>query len=154
MNIDPKDVVLTTKHLNDNLNKSMFLLILDEKRHINMIGCPTVADIHRCAEQYSVFDANDFPDLGKFALLKITPIDPTDLPYELHITDDAFVIYEDWYMAGPLEHMTEVTKDIEEMFESFEDSKIEDFAVLIGRSVGDNIKNALVRRLKDAAGEV
>jgi len=154
MDIDTKKVILTIDHLNAHHNEPVFLLVLDDKYSIRMIGCRTIADIHKYAIYYSIFNAEDLLDPDKFILLKATPIDPTDLPYELHIIDEAFVIYEDWYISGPLENMRDVTMDIEEMFEAFADSEIEDFAVLVGRSVGEHLKEGMIRRLKNATREI
>lgn len=140
------NIILSTSHFNNSYDKSIFVLLSYTNNSVDIIGSPHTQDLAYYAKHFSVFDTKIDPDL--FMLLKVVPQDPRDLPFALAIMDDAFVIYDDWYMSDTLSSMEEVTKEIEDLFETFTEAKIEDFAVLIGRIMGDNIKKAILRQIE------
>ncbi len=143
-NID--DIIISTSHFGSSYGKPIFVLLSETNSSIDILGAPHTQDIAYYANHFSVFNNKIDPDL--FILLKVVPQDPRDLPFALSLMDDAFVIYDDWYMSNPLPNMEKATKAIEDLFETFTEAKIEDFAVLIGRTMGDDVKKAILRQIE------
>ncbi len=145
---DLNDIILSTSHINaDHYNKTVFMLLSETDQSVDMIGAQYTQDISYYAVHFGLFDTSDInPD--KFILLKVVPHDPRDLPFELPRLEDAYIIYDDWYMSNPLGTMKEVTEKIEELFRSFDEAKIEEFAVLIGREMSNGVKTAVLRQIE------
>jgi hypothetical protein len=86
-------------------------------------------------------------DVDSLILLSAIVLDPANLPYDLDDAEEAFVIYDEWDLSR-FYSMERVASKVEETFETYNESSIDDFIILAGTELLLAPKLTLIRRLE------
>jgi hypothetical protein len=141
----PEDVALGLDELIMFMGQRIIVALYDTGYDITAAACERVYDL----PFYMAAD-NKLPqyiDVDSLILLSAIVLDPANLPYDLDDAEEAFVIYDEWDLSR-FYSMERVASKVEETFETYNESSIDDFIILAGTELLLAPKLTLIRRLE------
>ncbi len=142
---DLTHVILATDEINRFIGKHILLLIVDDPHgSISIVGAERLLDTAFYAAYFNAINSKIDPE--EWSIIRGEVLDPEDLPYNLNMGQKAFVLFSDWHFTK-CDSMADVTTSIESMFEAIKDTKIKDFAVITGNTLGGGVKKRMAESI-------
>ena len=140
------DIVMNIDELNKKQGSKSYIMVVDQKTGMTIVGCDCMSDIIFYADYFHRFDKPIKPD--DVIVMRALVANPVDLPFCLPRAASAFVLHDEFGICE-FSFMHEATDYIEMIVASSETTVIEDFAVLIGIKLGNIIKLRVVTKIEE-----
>jgi len=129
--ITADQIVSKVSEINQNVGADMYIIFGAHGHIVEFIGCPDVDLLPAFANYCSIFTSTE-----PSRLLHVKPLDPLVLPVTLCDKSQCiWVLFSDLGLAE-CKTMEDATKNIETLMKKWPSTRIEDFAILIGKEVG------------------
>jgi len=141
----PEEVALGLDELIMFMGQQAVVSLYDTGYDITAAACEKIYDL-----PFYIAADNKLPKCiveESLILISATVLDPENLPYELDALEEAFVIYDEWDF-GRFNSMEKVVGKVEETFETFGESSIDDFIILSGTELFTVQKRVFIQRIE------
>jgi len=141
----PEEVAFGLDELIMFMGQKVFVILYDTGHDITATACKKLYDLPFYASVDDRLPKHIEEDSSM--LLSVTLLNPADLPYRLEGLEEAFMIYDEWE-SNRFDSMEEVASKVEETFETYNESDIDDFIIMSGVEMSAGPKLALIRRIE------
>lgn len=141
----PEDVAFGLDELIMFMGQRVTIILYDTGYDISATACKKLYDL-----PFYIAVDNKLPKyIVEESLIMISAVilDPENLPYELDLGEEAFVVYDEWDF-NRFDDMEKVVDKVEETFRKYNESSIDDFIILAGIELLSRPKVALMRRIE------